>query len=198
MQTGMNETDHKSHSLHLHLPGTLDLREFVALMSALMAMTALSIDTMLPALPDIGRELHVLHANDRQLIITTFFLGLAGGALFYGPLADHHGRRPVLLGALVLMLVSTLLCTFASSFQLLLIGRFLAGFCAAAGRVLVLSIVRDCYKGDMMARIMSLIMFTFMIVPMMAPALGAGILALAQWRWIFGLLAILVGALADE
>lgn len=196
MQTGMNETDHKSHSLHLHLPGTLDLREFVALMSALMAMTALSIDTMLPALPDIGRELHVLHANDRQLIITTFFLGLAGGALFYGPLADHHGRRPVLLGALVLMLVSTLLCTFASSFQLLLIGRFLAGFCAAAGRVLVLSIVRDCYKGDMMARIMSLIMFTFMIVPMMAPALGAGILALAQWRWIFGLLAILVGALA--
>lgn len=191
----MTDTSHKTPSLHIHLPGTLRLMEFVALMSALMAIVALSIDPMLPALPDIGRDLHILHANDRQSIISIFFLGLAGGSLFYGPLADHHGRRPVLLGAMALMLVATLVCAFATSFPVILIARFLAGFCAAACRVIVLSIVRDCYQGDMMARIMSLIMFTFMIVPMMAPSLGALVLMFVQWRWIFGMLAILIGAL---
>lgn len=163
-------------------------------MSALMAMSALSIDTMLPALPNIARDLYVMHDNSRQLIITLFFLGMAGGSLIYGPLADHHGRRPVLIGAMALMLMSTLLCTFASSFSMLLVGRFLAGFCAAACRVIVLSIVRDCYKGDKMARIMSLIMFTFMIVPVLAPALGSAVLLVAEWRWIFGLLAAMIGA----
>lgn len=193
MQAGMNHDHQEPHNLHLHLPGTLGLREFVALMSALMAMSALSIDTMLPALPNIARDLHIMHGNSRQLIITLFFLGMAGGSLIYGPLADHHGRRPILIGAMALMLMSTLLCTFASSFSMLLIGRFLAGFCAAACRVIVLSIVRDCYKGDMMARIMSLIMFTFMIVPVLAPTLGSVVLMVAEWRWIFGMLAILIG-----
>lgn len=192
MHEGMSSPDHKPHSLHLHLPGALGLREFVMLMSSLMAMTALSIDTMLPALPDIGRDLAVTNANDRQSIITLFFLGMAFGSLIYGPLADHYGRRPVLIGALVLMLVSTLLCTLAPSFPLLLGGRFIAGFGAAACRVIVLSIVRDCYRGDMMARIMSLIMFTFMIVPMAAPSLGAAMMTFAPWRWIFGLLAFLI------
>ncbi|MDQ4419183.1 multidrug effflux MFS transporter [Sphingobium sp. DEHP117] len=186
---------HPPHSLHLHLPGALGLREFVLMMSALMAMTALSIDTMLPALSDIGRDLHVSNANNRQSVITLFFMGMAFGSLFYGPLADHFGRRPVLIGALVLMLISTLLCTFAPSMALLLVGRFMAGFCAAACRVIVLSVVRDCYRGDMMARIMSLIMFTFMIVPMAAPSLGALLLFIAPWRFIFGLLAILIGGM---
>lgn len=190
----MNHKRSEHLNLHVHLPGSLGLREFVALMSALMAMSALSIDTMLPALPNIARDLYVMHDNSRQLIITLFFLGMAGGSLIYGPLADHHGRRPVLIGAMALMLMSTLLCTFASSFSMLLFGRFLAGFCAAACRVIVLSIVRDCYKGDKMARIMSLIMFTFMIVPVLAPALGSAVLLVAEWRWIFGLLAAMIGA----
>tara|TARA_B110001454_G_scaffold193355_1_gene194195 strand:- start:4949 stop:6244 length:1296 start_codon:yes stop_codon:yes gene_type:complete len=194
MQAAMNHKRSEHLNLHVHLPGSLGLREFVALMSALMAMSALSIDTMLPALPNIARDLYVMHDNSRQLIITLFFLGMAGGSLIYGPLADHHGRRPVLIGAMALMLMSTLLCTFASSFSMLLVGRFLAGFCAAACRVIVLSIVRDCYKGDKMARIMSLIMFTFMIVPVLAPALGSAVLLVAEWRWIFGLLAAMIGA----
>ncbi|MCH4150730.1 MAG: multidrug effflux MFS transporter [Sphingobium sp.] len=164
-------------------------------MSALIAMTALSIDTMLPALPDIGHSLAIANANDRQLIISVFFLGLAGGSLIYGPLSDHHGRKPVLLWAMALFLVSNLICTFTPSFPLMLAGRFMAGFFAAACRVIVVSIVRDCYQGDMMARIMSLIMFIFMMVPMAAPSLGAIILLFAHWRWIFGILALLVGAL---
>lgn len=192
MHKGMTSPDHKPHSLHLHLPGALGLREFVLLMSSLMAMTALSIDTMLPALPNIGSDLAVTNANDRQFIVTLFFLGIAIGSLIYGPLADHYGRRPVLIGALVLMLVSTLLCALAPSFPLLLAGRFVAGFGAAACRVIVLSMVRDCYRGDMMARIMSLIMFTFMIVPMAAPSLGALLMVFAPWRWIFGGLALLI------
>ncbi|MFO1261274.1 MAG: multidrug effflux MFS transporter [Sphingomonadaceae bacterium] len=184
-----------NNSLHTHLPDGLGLKEFVTLMSALIAMTALSIDTMLPALPDIARDLAIVHDNDRQSIISVFFLGLAGGALIYGPLSDHHGRKPVLLGAMGLLLAATLLCTFAWSFPVLLVGRFLAGFCAASCRVIVLSVVRDCYKGDMMARIMSLIMFIFMIVPMVAPSLGSAVLLVAEWRWIFGMLTGLITAM---
>lgn len=191
----MPDTSNKKHELHAHLPDGLGLKEFVTLMSALIAITALSIDTMLPALTDIGRDLAITQDNDRQLIITVFFLGLAGGSLVYGPLSDHHGRKPVLLGAMALLLVATVLCTFAWSFPVLLIGRFLAGVCAASCRVIVLSVVRDCYKGDMMARIMSLIMFIFMIVPMIAPSLGSAVMLVAEWRWIFGALAFLVGAL---
>lgn len=191
----MDASNNRS-ALHANLPDGLGLKEFVTLMSALIAITALSIDTMLPALPDMARDLTIVHDNDRQSIISVFFLGLAGGALIYGPLSDHHGRKPVLLGAMGLLLVATLLCTFAWSFPVMLVGRFLAGFCAASCRVIVLSIVRDCYKGDMMARIMSLILFIFMIVPMVAPSLGALMMLIAEWRWIFGLLAFLVGALA--
>lgn len=188
----MTDARDKNTGLHLHLPDGLGLKEFIALMSAMMAMTALSIDTMLPALQDIGRDLVVFHDNERQSIISVFFLGMAGGSLIYGPLSDHHGRKPVLLGAMALLLISTLICTFAQSFPMLLIGRFMAGFCAASSRVLVVSIVRDCYKGDMMARIMSLIMFVFMIVPMVAPSVGALVLLVAKWRWIFGLLAFVI------
>lgn len=191
----MNESAAKDQGLHRHLPDAIGIREFVVLMASLMAMSALSIDPMLPALPAIGVDLHVAHANERQAVITAFFLGLAAGSIFYGPLSDHYGRKPILLGAMACLFAATLACALAPSFPILLAGRLTAGFCAAACRVLVVSIVRDCYQGDMMARIMSLIMFMFMVVPILAPSVGALILIVAPWRWIFGVLAVLVGAL---
>jgi hypothetical protein len=123
----MTDASDNRPTLHAHLPEGLGLKEFVVLMSALIAMTALSIDTMLPALPDIGHSLAIANANDRQLIISVFFLGLAGGSLIYGPLSDHHGRKPVLLWAMALFLVSNLICTFTPSFPLMLAGAVHGG-----------------------------------------------------------------------
>lgn len=168
----------------------LGFKEFVALIAALMAMNALSIDPMLPALPAIGETLGIPHANDRQWIITTYFIGLGLGSLIYGPLSDRYGRKPVMAVCLSLFLVSTAFCALAQSFTMMLAGRFASGFFAAASRVIAISIVRDRFQGDQMARIMSLIFIVFMIVPVLAPSFGQAVLLIAPWRWIFGSLLI--------
>lgn len=166
--------------------------EFIALIAALMALNALSIDPMLPALPAIGQELGVTDDNSRQWIISAYFMGLGTGALFYGSLSDSFGRKPVLIAALVLYLLVTLFCALSTSFTALLIGRGMAGFFAAASRVVAISIVRDRFVGDKMASVMSTIFIVFMIVPILAPAFGQVILYVADWRWIFGAL-LLIG-----
>lgn len=177
------------------LPDGIGRVEFVAMMALIMAMMALSIDTMLPALPDIGHDLRVANPNDRQLIITTFFVGISIGALIFGPLSDHHGRRPILLGSSISLLLSTIVCAMASSFEVMLAARLLCGFFAASARVLVVSIVRDCFRGDSMARIMSFIMSVFIIVPALAPSIGQAVLFFAQWRATFWGLAAFIGAI---
>ncbi|MGE4321411.1 MAG: multidrug effflux MFS transporter [Sphingobium sp.] len=172
-------------------PPRKDIRflEFVLLGAALMAMNALSIDPMLPALPDIGRDLRITQPNDRQLIISVYFIGLGIGSLVFGVLSDRFGRKPVLGTALALFILSTIACAVAPGFTLMLVGRACAGFFAGASRVITISIVRDRHSGDAMARVMSLIMAIFMVVPVIAPAFGQVILWFAPWRWIFWVLA---------
>ncbi len=171
-------------------PKDIGFREFVVLSACLMAMNALSTDPMLPALPDIGRDLGVANANDRQLIISIYFLGLGAGSLLFGILSDRFGRKKVMGGALVLFVLSTIACAVAQSFSLLLIGRASAGFFAGASRVISVGIIRDRFKGDAMARVMSLILAVFMLIPVVAPSFGQAILWFAPWRWIFWILAI--------
>jgi DHA1 family bicyclomycin/chloramphenicol resistance-like MFS transporter len=166
-------------------------REFVLLCACLMAMNALSIDPMLPALPDIGRDLAIPHPNDRQLIISVYFLGLGFGSLLFGVLSDRYGRKAVLGGAMALFILSSIACASAHSFAMLLAGRASAGFFAGASRVITVGIVRDRFKGDAMARVMSLIFAVFMLIPVMAPSFGSAILLIAPWRWIFWALVIL-------
>ena len=170
----------------------LGFKEFVAMVASLMAINALSIDPMLPALPAIGKSLHIVHENDRQWIIVAYFMGLGVGSLLYGPLSDRYGRRPILLTCLGLFLVTTIFCAMAQSFAVMLAGRAMAGFFAAACRVISVSIVRDRFYGDRMARIMSLIFLVFMTVPILAPSFGQAVLLFARWRWIFWILAILL------
>lgn len=172
-----------------HPAHRLGFAEFVALMAALMAIAALSIDSMLPALPAIGRSLSVADANDRQWIISSFMLGFGGAQLIYGPLSDRFGRRPVLLASLAAAIACNLLAAAAPSFAMLIVARVAAGVATAAGRVLSVSIVRDRVAGDEMARVMSLIAIVFMIVPIAAPSIGQLILLVAPWRWIFGVIA---------
>ena len=109
-------------------PGT---REMTALLAGLMALNAFAIDAMIPALPDIGRSLHVVHENERQLVVIAYFLGFASTQLFWGPLADRFGRKPILACGVSLYGVFALLCAFAGSFPLLIAGRVAMGASAA-------------------------------------------------------------------
>ncbi|HEX7742156.1 MAG TPA: MFS transporter, partial [Sphingobium sp.] len=165
-------------------------REFVVLCACLMAMNALSIDPMLPALPDIGRDLAIPRPNDRQLIISLYFVGLGVGSLFFGILSDRFGRKRVLGGAMVFFILSSIACAAAQSFTMMLAARVSAGFFAGASRVITIGIIRDRFRGDAMARVMSLIFAVFMLIPVLAPSLGQAILWIAPWRWIFWILSM--------
>lgn len=159
--------------------------EFIALMAALMASNALAIDAMLPALPAIGDSLAVDAENRRQLVITFYLLGFGGAQLAYGPLSDRFGRKRLLVGGLLLYGLFATLAGLAASFPLLLAARLMQGVAAAATRVLTVSVVRDRYRGPAMAKVMSLVMIVFMIVPVLAPFFGQAVLAFASWRHIF-------------
>ena len=160
--------------------------EFVVLMSMMMSLTALSIDAMLPALPQIGSDLNVQNGNTRQLVISIIFLGLALGQLFFGPLSDKTGRKPAIYAGYALYIAGALISLLAISFPILLLGRFLQGVGVSAPRAVTLALVRDRFEGRAMARVMSFIMTTFILVPMIAPSLGQAILLYSGWRAIFG------------
>jgi DHA1 family bicyclomycin/chloramphenicol resistance-like MFS transporter len=161
------------------------MREMTALLAGLMALNAFAIDAMIPALPDIGRALDVTEENRRQLVVIVYFLGFASTQLFWGPLADRFGRKPILAAGITLYGLFAIFCAFAPSFPLLIAGRFAMGASAAVTRVLVVAMVRDLFEGEAMARIMSLVFMTFMVVPVLAPNIGQAILLVASWRAIF-------------
>lgn len=164
--------------------------EFVALIAMMMALNALAIDSMLPALPAIGDALGVASENSRQWVITAYLLGFGVTQIIYGPLADRFGRKPVLMVGLGLYVLFSVLAAFSPTFELLIAARVGTGIGAAALRVLAVSIVRDRYSGRTMARVMSLSFLVFLGVPILAPALGQLILTVAPWPWVFGVLAV--------
>jgi DHA1 family bicyclomycin/chloramphenicol resistance-like MFS transporter len=167
-------------------PGT---REMTALLAGLMALNAFAIDAMIPALPDIGRSLHVAQENERQLVVVAYFVGFASTQLLWGPLSDRFGRKPILAAGVTLYAFFASLCAFAGSFPLLIAGRVAMGASAAVTRVLVVAMVRDLFEAEAMARVMSLVFMTFMLVPVLAPNIGQAILLVASWRAIFLVLA---------
>ena len=165
-------------------------REMTAMLAGLMALNAFAIDAMIPALPAIGETLGVTRENDRQLVVVAYMLGFGSTQLIWGPLADRFGRKPVLAIGVSLYLVFALLCAFASTFALLIAGRAAMGASAAVTRVLVVAMVRDLFEAEAMARVMSLVFMTFMLVPVLAPSVGQAILLVAPWPAIFVVLAI--------
>lgn len=166
-------------------------REFVAMMAMLMALQALAIDSMLPALGHIAHDLNISDPNRRQLVVGVFLLASGLASLVPGTLADRYGRRPVLLASLSCYVVFGLACSVVTEFNTLLILRVLQA-CGCAGLiVLPNAIVRDRFSGDTMARISSTISTVFMIVPILAPSLGQLVMLVGGWRWIFGVLGAL-------
>lgn len=170
---------------------SLSPREFVAMMAAVLALQALAIDAMLPALGQIAAELGVSDPNRRQLVVGVFLLGSGIASLVPGSLADRYGRRPILLVAMALYIGFALACAFAPDFDSLLILRILQAAGSAGLMVIPSAIVRDRFSGDRMARMTSTISMVFMIVPIMAPSVGQAVLLFAGWRWIFNFLALL-------
>ena len=168
----------------------IGFKQFVALVAAIMAVNALAIDSMMPALAVIGHELGVTTENGRQWVITSYLLGFGIAQIFYGPLADRFGRKRVLQTGIGIYIVFSLLAALAVSFEMLLAARAVQGIGAAASRVLVVSIVRDRFSGRQMARVMSLTLIVFLAVPILAPSIGQLVLLVAPWRWIFGGLAM--------
>lgn len=159
--------------------------EFVALMAMLLATVAISIDAMLPALPEIAATLSPGAPNAAQLVVTSFVLGMGFGTLFAGPLSDAFGRKRVILFGSSLYALAALACAFAPSLELLLAARVVMGIGAAAPRTVSVAIVRDMFSGREMARVLSFMMMIFTIVPAIAPLMGQGLIALGGWRLIF-------------
>jgi MFS transporter, DHA1 family, multidrug resistance protein len=171
-------------------------RELTVMMSSLMALNALAIDAMLPAFPAMVRGLGLSEPNHIQYIISVFLAGTGIGALIYGPLSDRYGRKPILLIAVMGSAIASLACSFAPDFEIMMIMRFVHGLLAAAMGVLVISVIRDQFEGDAMARRMSTIFLIFMIVPIIAPTIGQLVLFFAGWRVIFDLMACMAVAAA--
>jgi DHA1 family bicyclomycin/chloramphenicol resistance-like MFS transporter len=159
-----------------------------AVLTGLVAITPLSIDMPLPALPDLARALGADVAR-AQLVISVFLLGFAGAQLVHGPLSDRFGRRPVLLGGIGLYLGASLVCRWAPSIEWLIAGRLLQGLGACAGPVLARAIVRDVHVGARAARILSFIATGMALAPILAPVLGGVVLLWSDWRGIFAVLA---------
>lgn len=159
--------------------------EFVALMASLMSIVALAIDALLPALSIIGRAVHGTGSTDNQLLITMIFLGLGCGQLLFGPLSDSFGRKPIVYFGFLIFLIASFVCIYAQTLEIMIIGRILQGVGLSAPRTISISIIRDSYKGDYMAKIMSFVTVVFILVPIIAPALGKFILNIYSWQAIF-------------
>ena len=159
--------------------------EFVALMASLMSIVALSIDALLPALPDIGASLGVTNPNDNQLLITMIFLGLGFGQLLFGPFSDSFGRKPTVFVGFVVFIVASIICVNTKSFEMMILGRMLQGVGLSSPRSLSISMIRDSYSGNYMAKIISIVVMFFLLIPVIAPTLGTFLLHFFNWESIF-------------
>ncbi len=159
--------------------------ELTAMIAFMFAIIALSIDAMLPALPNIAAELSPNATNKAQLVLTVFLFGMGIGLFFAGPISDAIGRRPVILAGTLLYAGASFMAVMSNSLEALLFSRFIMGVCAAGPRIVSLATVRDLYKGREMAQLMSYAIMIFTLVPAVAPALGAAILTVSGWRTIF-------------
>lgn len=168
----------------------IGFREFVALMAFLTALNALAIDSMLPALPQIGATLHVPTDNQRQWVITAYLLGVSSTQLLYGVLADRFGRKRVLLTGVGIYATFAVIASFSTTFTQLVIARFCMGAGTASVQVLCNTLVRDRFSGSQMARVLSLTFMVFLIIPVLAPSIGQAIMLATSWRMIFAFLAL--------
>ncbi|WJJ95859.1 multidrug effflux MFS transporter [Algibacter luteus] len=159
--------------------------EFVALMASLMSIVALSIDALLPAIPQISSALGVTNPNDNQLLITMIFLGLGFGQLLFGPLSDSFGRKPIVYIGFIVFIIASIVCVSTRNFEVMIVARVFQGIGLSSPRSLALSMIRDSYSGNYMAKIISIVVMFFILVPVIAPTLGQALITFFNWESIF-------------
>lgn len=170
-------------------------KEFIILMALMMSIVAISIDALLPALGLIGSDFKLQNPNHTQLVIGCIFMGMTIGQLLWGPLSDAWGRKPILYLSVGMYLAGSVACYCSDGFAQLLAGRVLQGFGVAGPYVTTVSIVRDKFAGRDMARIMSMVMMIFILVPALAPMLGQAIISFTSWRNLFLLYVLYASAI---
>lgn len=178
------DTPHQSKSLKRKLPE----KEFIALFALMMSLTALSMDAMLPAFPLIAESLAIVDYQQTQWIVSAMILGMVFGEIIFGPLSDAIGRKKSILIGISIYILGSVVALLASSIEVFLLGRMIQGLGVAGPKIASRALVRDLYKGADMARIMSFVMMVFMLVPLLAPAIGQLVIQVADWHWIFALL----------
>lgn len=159
--------------------------EFVALMASLMSIVALSIDALLPAIPEISSALGVTNPKDNQLLITMIFLGIGFGQLLFGPLSDSFGRKPIVYIGFVVFFIASIVCVTTRNFEVMIVARVFQGVGLSSPRSIALSMIRDSYSGNYMAKIISIVVMFFILVPVVAPTLGQALITFFNWQSIF-------------
>ena len=162
----------------------------LALIAAATALGFGALHMVVPTLPLLQRVFD-RGPTEVQLVVTLYFLGIAGGQLIYGPVSDRFGRRPVLIAGVLLFLGGTALCGFALSLPMLIVGRVAQAIGACAGLVLGRAIIRDVSDRDSAARGIAIVMMAMTLVPAVSPAIGAYLAQWFGWRSMFALHAAL-------
>jgi len=171
--------------------------ETLAMLSAVMALMAMAIDLMLSAFDEMRLSFGLdPNSNEVAGVVTVFFMGLAVAQLFFGPITDRFGRKSVLYSSVAVYVLGAVGSALAPTLPLLLVARFVWGVGAAGARVVATAVARDLFEGVEMARAMSQIMAVFVLVPVIAPTVGAGIVAILPWRAVFWACAIWAVAMA--
>ena len=159
--------------------------EFIVIMAALMSLVSLAIDALLPAMTNIGDTIGIINATNNQLLITMIFLGLGFGQLISGPLSDSYGRKPIIYIGFIVFAFASLICVFSTSLEMMIVGRIAQGIGLSAPRTISIAMIRDRFSGNYMAKVMSFVVAIFILVPVVAPALGKIMLDLYGWQSIF-------------
>ena len=159
--------------------------EFIVIMAALMSLVSLAIDALLPAMTNIGDTIGITDATNNQLLITMIFLGLGFGQLISGPLSDSYGRKPIIYIGFIVFAFASLICVFSTSLEMMIVGRIAQGIGLSAPRTISIAMIRDRFSGNYMAKVMSFVVAIFILVPVVAPALGKIMLDLYGWQSIF-------------
>lgn len=163
-------------------------KRFVILMGSIIALDPLSIDMYLPAFPKMSADLQTSYAM-LELSVTSFFIGMVIGQLFFGPVADHLGRRKTLLSGMTFYFFATLGCALSPNIYFFILFRILQAFGGCAGMVITRAVARDIFDSKKFASFFSTLILVMGLAPILAPTLGSLISSHLGWRSIFYLLA---------
>ncbi|UOA30578.1 Bicyclomycin resistance protein [Sulfitobacter sp. DSM 110093] len=174
---------------------TVEGRSRLILYALLTSLTAISIDAILPGLLSIEETLQAQPPLRTQHVVSLFIFGMVFGELLIGPASDAFGRKAALIAGLTVYIAGTVVAMTAASMEVLIFGRILQGIGVSGPKIATRAMIRDQFEGDAMARVMSFMFTLFILVPMIGPALGQGIIVLAGWRGVFVMYLVLALAL---